>query len=192
MLKVSKFGLPVAMGLLLGASATQAAMVDTDGNTATGITDLEIDQVLYDVNFTNMSPADIYGDPPDFNDFDTEDKAVAAVDAVNTVLNAETGVELVGESSSTGSPDFRVAYDIVGVIIGNDNFRQVRNIESTTGNPPDDQWDRLPDFDEFPFIDQTGSFADFSNPRPVPLPAAVWLLGSGLLGLIGIARRKKA
>jgi hypothetical protein len=28
--------------------------------------------------------------------------------------------------------------------------------------------------------------------NPVPLPAAVWLFGSGLLGLIGMARRKKA
>jgi hypothetical protein len=27
---------------------------------------------------------------------------------------------------------------------------------------------------------------------PVPIPAAVWLFGSGLLGLVGIARRKKA
>ena len=27
---------------------------------------------------------------------------------------------------------------------------------------------------------------------PVPVPAAVWLFGSGLLGLIGVARRKKA
>ena len=26
----------------------------------------------------------------------------------------------------------------------------------------------------------------------VPVPAAVWLFGSGLLGLIGIARRKKS
>jgi len=25
----------------------------------------------------------------------------------------------------------------------------------------------------------------------VPVPAAVWLFGSGLIGLIGIARRKK-
>jgi hypothetical protein len=25
----------------------------------------------------------------------------------------------------------------------------------------------------------------------VPVPAAVWLFGSGLLGLVGIARRKK-
>lgn len=27
-------------------------------------------------------------------------------------------------------------------------------------------------------------------PNPVPVPAAVWLFGSGLLGLIGVARRK--
>mgnify|MGYP001144910960 CR=1 FL=1 len=27
---------------------------------------------------------------------------------------------------------------------------------------------------------------------PVPLPAAAWLFGSGLLGLVGMARRKKA
>mgnify|MGYP001817467390 FL=1 len=28
--------------------------------------------------------------------------------------------------------------------------------------------------------------------NPIPVPAAVWLFGSGLLGLVGIARRKKA
>jgi hypothetical protein len=28
-------------------------------------------------------------------------------------------------------------------------------------------------------------------PQVVPVPAAVWLFGSGLLGLVGIARRKK-
>jgi len=30
------------------------------------------------------------------------------------------------------------------------------------------------------------------HPSPVPVPAAVWLFGSGLVGLIGFARRKKA
>jgi hypothetical protein len=30
-----------------------------------------------------------------------------------------------------------------------------------------------------------------SNLQPVPVPAAVWLFGSGLIGLIGVARRKK-
>ena len=33
---------------------------------------------------------------------------------------------------------------------------------------------------------------DFSPGAVVPVPAAIWLFGSGLLGLIGIARRKKA
>ena len=35
----------------------------------------------------------------------------------------------------------------------------------------------------------SGSFAAYS-PSAVPVPAAVWLFGSGLLGLIGVARRK--
>jgi hypothetical protein len=34
--------------------------------------------------------------------------------------------------------------------------------------------------------------AQFAGSSPVPVPAAVWLFGSGLLGLVGIARRKKA
>ena len=34
-------------------------------------------------------------------------------------------------------------------------------------------------------------YASF-QPSAVPVPAAVWLFGSGLLGLIGVARRKKA
>lgn len=51
----------------------------------------------------------------------------------------------------------------------------------------------------------TGEFGEFSvnaangtlsyaNPgyaNPVPVPAAVWLLGSGLVGLVGVARRKQ-
>ena len=36
------------------------------------------------------------------------------------------------------------------------------------------------------------SFTVSQTPATVPLPAAVWLFGSGSLGLIGIARRKKA
>lgn len=37
-----------------------------------------------------------------------------------------------------------------------------------------------------------GGTATVSSVSAVPVPAAVWLFGSGLLGLVGIARRKKA
>jgi hypothetical protein len=38
----------------------------------------------------------------------------------------------------------------------------------------------------------TADFAFDLQFRPVPIPAAAWLFGSGLLGMIGISRRKKA
>jgi len=36
------------------------------------------------------------------------------------------------------------------------------------------------------------TYSAISSGSPVPIPAAVWLLGSGLLGLAGVARRKSA
>lgn len=45
-------------------------------------------------------------------------------------------------------------------------------------------------------VDGNGNYQSFSKKMDgiaiVPVPAAVWLLGSGLIGLAGIARRKKA
>jgi hypothetical protein len=35
-----------------------------------------------------------------------------------------------------------------------------------------------------------GSSSPFGA-NPVPVPAAVWLLGSGLIGLVGLRRRKR-
>ena len=34
------------------------------------------------------------------------------------------------------------------------------------------------------------NFIDAFGANPVPIPGAVWLLGSGLLGLLGIRRKK--
>jgi len=45
------------------------------------------------------------------------------------------------------------------------------------------------------FLNDAGNVADLSNFRGytvVPVPAAVWLFGSGLLGLVGIARRRRS
>jgi len=37
----------------------------------------------------------------------------------------------------------------------------------------------------------SGGSESFVN-NPVPVPAAVWLFGSGLIGLVGVARRKRS
>ncbi len=37
----------------------------------------------------------------------------------------------------------------------------------------------------------TVTFTGNGGPPPVPLPAAVWLFGSGVLGLVGVSRRRK-
>jgi len=42
------------------------------------------------------------------------------------------------------------------------------------------------------FIDAPVSSATLATVSTVPVPAAVWLFGSGLIGLVGFARRKKA
>lgn len=43
-----------------------------------------------------------------------------------------------------------------------------------------------------PFAGFSAAFNGQATPAAVPVPAAAWLLGSGLLGLVGVARRKAA
>jgi len=43
----------------------------------------------------------------------------------------------------------------------------------------------------FGLTDDTGvGFSGFVEQTAVPIPGAVWLFGSGLIGLVGMARRK--
>ena len=41
-------------------------------------------------------------------------------------------------------------------------------------------------------LDENGNMVAIADLSAVPVPAAVWLFGSGLLGLVGVARRRKA
>ena len=44
----------------------------------------------------------------------------------------------------------------------------------------------------FTSSDPNGSIGPFDPGPEIPVPAAVWLFGSGLLGLVGVARRRKS
>jgi hypothetical protein len=61
---------------------------------------------------------------------------------------------------------------------------------SFTGNLAYDLMEVKVDFALSP--NSTVGISGFVQQLAVPIPAAVWLFGSGLLGLVGIARRKKA
>jgi hypothetical protein len=54
------------------------------------------------------------------------------------------------------------------------------------GNPP------FPFSDTVPFQQGFHDFAATLTTSPVPVPAAVYLFGTGLIGLVGLARRRKA
>ena len=43
-----------------------------------------------------------------------------------------------------------------------------------------------------PLSTPSGMYSLIITPTPVPMPATIWLFGSGRLGLIGVARKEKA
>ena len=86
--------------LLIGVASAQAATVIFSGNTASGIQNLEVNGVFYNVQFVHDSANNIYGDPPSF-DFVTESSAIAATNAVRTALDSVPAVTMVGPNSSS-------------------------------------------------------------------------------------------
>ena len=57
----------VAASFLLGVPNAQAQTVIFSGSTASGIRDLNVNGVLYDVDFRFASAMDVYGNPPVFD-----------------------------------------------------------------------------------------------------------------------------
>ena len=94
---------------------------------------------------------------------------------------------------TSGSNEFTVdqvsVWDIAGVTL--DNFL---GIMATTNNKPSPTYGII----SVDAIDLKDTYPELGTPTPsnwvtgVPVPAAVWLFGSGLLGMIGVGRRRKA
>ena len=108
----------------------------------------------------------------------SDDGSFALVQAIEGVLTDSQGASLVNGDSLLGISDTNFDADpdsngLVDTMVANTIFGE--NQCSSVGN----------------FCGtQDGSFILAYAPNPIPVPAAAWLMGSGLLGLIGAARRR--
>ncbi len=109
--------------------------------------------------------------------------------------------DITGSSMTLGSFPFAVSYQSgnpMTIPMSPDGGTLVAQILNDNG---DNTFDYLMTWSHLVTAvdDPTGAFTNFpafwrleGAATVVPVPAAVWLFGSGLLGLIGMARRKKA
>jgi len=97
---------------------------------------------------------------------------------------------VVLEASATGDADANASVDFL------DDLGAVDILEIVNQNTPDINTGGSFAF-ELTTLDPKNTIAGYvdsfgSASAVIPVPAAVWLFGSGLLGLVGIARRKQA
>lgn len=180
------------ISLIIGASAAQAATVLANGSQAYRIENLEVTSGMslvgiFNVDFLVTSAEAIYGSPNPNFDFPTQDSAEAGRDAILAALNdyndeqiiLENRVVTVGPKSGIFKPNFfkiGFAWD----------EKELTNIETVDGIYRDPSWVSA-GVDPIVVIDGTLLYAKFT---PVPVPAAVWLFGSALLGLISLRRKQ--
>jgi hypothetical protein len=184
-----KWFLVVAMCLFMNANLALAETIHTVdcvdgspefGQCLTGVSGLVVSGTSYNVYFTEESFLNLFGDPssvtfspPTFwQDEATAGEAFFAIQDIATTN--QLGYRM--DNSTTIWGEVTVPYDVTW----------------PDPNPFDEtyilSWYSVgPDL--ISYFDTVRPTAVFSV---VPVPPAVWLFGSGLIGLIGVARRKKA
>ena len=123
------------------------------------------------------------------------------------IFDADITISLLGLGNASSSGDaVRLIDDLSSVIdtviYGPNNndgfFDDLGNVASSFAATPNAGQSIGRSFDGFDTGNSGNDFIVFDNPGPgssnnlssVPLPASVWLFMSGMMGLIGIARRK--
>jgi hypothetical protein len=159
-----------------------ATVVVNDDNYVTEIRSLVVPSFgLYNVEFYYGTYAEIWGTGFDFPG------NYAAVEAVCEALNAhETSPTLILYEDLEGDP-----YSPFGAFYIPYEYNQINPAEVVTLRmgqyvASESRWRNFGDISRG--IDQPTPYAKFSQ---VPIPGAIWLLGTGLIGIVGIRRKFK-
>ena len=97
--------------------------------------------------------------------------------------------------SSLGATDFSINHDDGVAVFDGDIFGVGSSLVGASVGPNSERTTEINGFDggelSILYVATNGNPSILEvTPSPVPLPAAVWLFGSALLGVFGIARRK--
>lgn len=102
----------------------------------------------------------------------------------------------VGELEAPDAYEVGLGLECFGDLCERVYFDSTTTLSNTVASGPGDlemaaQWTRnLANNETFTYT-QTMQLCELNNCPDIPVPAAVWLFGSGLLGLVGVARRRK-
>jgi len=184
------------MKFLKLASTATALVLSTSANAALVTQTLEgvtIGDEIYNVTFIQESYADylsekaasyeIYGyGYREYNTFSAVEPSITNID-----VNSWNTAIAIRDAAGAGY-DFTPGNDLTSlggfwVISGTDTL----NFTGTYGDTYN-----IINTSRYLTENVNASYAQLELVSSVPVPAAVWLFGSGLIGLIGVARRKKA
>jgi hypothetical protein len=171
MRKILATGVLAAMSLflLLATTANAYTIIYSEPGVVTAISDVDIDGVLFNVDFDTIGGFGTYGGDVDYWAGDLG-SATAALNSIRDILNAES---ITGVNTNSGNEyDIRVDSSLYTGVWAITHGGGVWNIGSD------------------PLVDSFSLIA-FST-TAVPIPAAVWLFGSALGGLGWMRRRKTA
>jgi hypothetical protein len=168
-----------AAGMALAAGATNANSICPDGCEGFGNfvwNDLNMDGIQ-DAGEPGIDGLDVYL----LNDSDNS--------VIETTQTTGGGYYLFTFNNGFGTFDYKIEFQLkAGYSFSDAN----QGIDETLDSDANKITGRTGTLSITGIEGQTTINYDIDAGMYVPIPAAVWLFGSGLLGLVGIARRKKA
>jgi len=167
------------MTMTLVLSSAHAATVQLSGSVATGITGLDVGGTTYDVGFIGTHTHTEWASMLDVTSLSAANDVILAI---ATAFDNAGVTSIRYETLSGGTFDYAV-----GTLYYGTTGTQLIGVSIT----PTGSWSNFVGASNAP-LNNSYPFAVDLTVSSVPVPAAVWLFGSGMLGLIGVARRKKA
>ena len=180
------------------ASQARAATLNIDaGGNLLGASNVDVGGSLYDVEFVDGFCATLFNGCDDLADFEFTTNADAIL--ASTALLRQVFVDIVIGPLFDSDPSLTVGcattvcdtitpWGFSGTAFFSYTIARNDDDEVSDGIIPSGFTGPLTDFSTF----STANFARWSPVNPIPIPAAVWLFGTALIGLVGFTRRRKA